>query len=135
VATALEAQRARLAAILASVGDAVLVVDQSGRSVLTNAAYERLFGDAGSVVLVDEQGQPLPPEATPQQRAARGEAFSMRFVLMTAAPDGTRGGARHELEANGRPIGSPAGGQGGVVVTRDITARHPLHPLDKPGFP
>ncbi len=132
VATALEAQRARLAAILASVGDAVLVVDQSGRPVLTNAAYEQLFGDAGAGVLVDEQGQPLPPEATPQQRAARGEAFSMRFVLMTAAPHESREGVGHYLEANGQPIGSPDGGQGDVVVIRDITARHPLHPWDKP---
>jgi len=135
VATALEAQRARLAAILASVGDAVLVVDQSGRPVLTNAAYEQLFGDAGAGVLVDEQGQPLPPEATPQQRAARGEAFSMRFMLMTAAPHESREGVGHYLEANGQPIGSPDDGQGDVVVIRDITARHPLHPLDKPGFP
>jgi len=135
VATALEAQRARLAAILASVGDAVLVVDSAGRPVLTNAAYERLFGDADAVVLVDEQGQPLPLEATPQQRAARGESFSMRFVLMTAAPDETREGVRHDLEANGRPIGTPADGQGDVVVIRDITARHPLHLRDTPGSP
>ncbi len=134
VVTALEAQRARLAAILASVGDAVLVVDQSGRPVLTNAAYEQLFGDAGAVALVDEQGQPLSPEATPRQRAARGESFSMRFVLMAAAPDGTGEGVRHYLEANGRPVDAPADGQG-VVVIRDITARHPLHPRDTPSSP
>ncbi len=135
VATALEAQRARLAAILDSVGDAVLVVDRAGRPVLTNAAYEQLFGDAVAVVLVDEQGHPLLPEATPQQRAARGESFSMRFVLMTTAPHGTGEGVRHYLEANGRPIGAPADGQGDVVVIRDITARHPLHLRDTPSSP
>ncbi len=129
VATALEAQRARLAAILASVGDAVLVVDSTGRPVLTNAAYERLFGDAGAGVLVDEQGQPLPPEATPQQRAARGETFSMQCIMPARDPAG-KGSPRY-LEANGQPIRDGGDERGGVVVVRDVTERRLLHLQDE----
>jgi len=129
VATALEAQRARLAAILASVGDAVLVVDSAGRPILTNAAYERLFGDAGAVMLVDEQGQPLPPEATPQQRAARGEAFSMQFSMPPGDPAG-KGSPRY-FEANGQPIRDGGDEHRGVVVVRDVTERRLLHLQDE----
>jgi len=43
LAATLEAERARLAAILASIGDAVLVVDHDGHPVLTNAAYIQLM--------------------------------------------------------------------------------------------
>jgi len=129
VVTVLEAQRARLAAILASVGDAVLVVDSAGRPVLTNAAYERLFGDADAVVLVDEQGQPLPPEATPQQRAARGEAFSMRFIMPAGDPAGER--SPRYFEANGQPIRDGGDERGGVVVIRDVTERRLLHLQDE----
>src|SRR5256714_1179706 len=54
----LEAERAQLATILASVGDAVVVVDRAGTVVRANAAYERTFGDA-TVPLEAEQGPPL----------------------------------------------------------------------------
>jgi hypothetical protein len=39
-------------------------------------------------VPLDEQGQSLPPKATPQQRAARGETFTMAFHLATSAGSG-----------------------------------------------
>src|SRR2546423_2190309 len=82
VAVALEAERAQLAVILAGIGDAVLVVDRAGTIVRTNAAYAPMFGSADAAfVPEDEQGQPLPPEATPHARNARGETFSMQFSL------------------------------------------------------
>jgi two-component system CheB/CheR fusion protein len=114
---ALEAERSRLAAILASMADAVLVVDGRGETMLTNAAYERLLGSPGAEpALGDEEGRPLPTDATPRRRAARGEAFEMPFTVVTV--DGTR----RWFEARGQPIRAD-GHEGGVVVIRDISER------------
>jgi two-component system CheB/CheR fusion protein len=113
-----EAERARLAAVLLSMGDAVFVVDRTGAVALTNAAVERLLGPAGAdFVPQDEEGQPLPAEQTPRARAARGETFSLTFTL--PSPDG----ARRWFEATGQPIQSEGADQGSVVVIRDITER------------
>src|SRR5919199_6335091 len=46
LAAALEAERAQLAVILASIGDAVLVVDEAGAPVRTHPAYSRMTGGA-----------------------------------------------------------------------------------------
>src|SRR5579884_4171369 len=111
---AADMERNRLAAILVSMGDAVLVVDTQGQTTLTNAAYETMFGHPEvDFVPQDQEGQPLPADETPRARAARGEAFSMEFTMTSA--DGTR----CYFEAVGQPIGQ----EGGVVVIRDITDR------------
>jgi two-component system, chemotaxis family, CheB/CheR fusion protein len=113
-----EEERARLQAILVSMGDAVLVVDRSGEPVLTNAAYERMFGGPNAdFVPRDESGLPLPPEATPRRRAAAGEPFTMSFTLIK------EDGSRCWFEANGHPIRPDGQPQGSVVVIRDITDR------------
>jgi two-component system CheB/CheR fusion protein len=114
-----ERERARLEAILASMGDAVLVVDQAGKPLLTNAMYERWFGSADAdLVAWDIDGRPLPAAELPLQRATQGEPFSMEFTIL--APDGSR----RWFEANGRPIGHREGSShGSVVVIRDITER------------
>lgn len=115
-----EEERARLAAILISMGDAVLVVDSDGRPLLSNAAYTRMFGGPSAAFTAqDDNGQPLPVAATPQARAAQGESFSMEFTLQGS--DGTR----RWYEANGEPIRDDSGQQqrGGVIVIRDITER------------
>ncbi len=112
-----EANRVRLAAILASIGDAVLVVDREGQTILNNNAYQAILG-AGAPSLRDDTGQPLPAESSPQQRAARGEAFQMEFTLVDA-----KGDLRY-FEANGQPVRDAEGNvQWGVVVIRDITDR------------
>jgi two-component system CheB/CheR fusion protein len=109
-----ESERARLAAVLLSIGEAVLVVDRNGTVVLTNAAVERLFGAAGAAIAPeDAEGQPLAPEESPRVRAARGETFNMTFTLPSYE------GTRRWFEATGSPI-TP---EGGVVVIRDITDR------------
>lgn len=112
-------ERARLEAILLSMGDAVMVVNRDGALVLTNAAYARMFGSSTATFMArDEDGHILPPEETPRERAARGESFRMEFTLV--APDGLR----RWFEANGQPIRHVGGiQQGGVVVIRDITER------------
>jgi two-component system CheB/CheR fusion protein len=113
----LEVERAHLATILASVGDAVVVVDRAGMVVRANAAYARTFGDA-TVPLADEQGAPLAAGGTPYARAARGETFSMQVTQR--APDG----ALRWFEANGQPLQRQGReGSQGVLVIRDITER------------
>ncbi|MBF6591730.1 MAG: hypothetical protein IVW57_14575, partial [Ktedonobacterales bacterium] len=80
-----EKERVRLAAILGSIADAVLVVDRDGVPVLTNAAYERMVSGAGRhPTALNEEGQPLPPEETPERRAARSEAFCMEVTAQKA---------------------------------------------------
>jgi len=116
-AAELERQRARLTAILASMSDAVLVVDAAGTPVLTNAAFERFFNSGLTVTLEDEHGQPLAAEQMPSQRALRGESFTMQLIRVASD------GARHVLEANGAPIMTNGVELWGVVVIRDITDR------------
>jgi hypothetical protein len=56
-----------------------VVVDHQRGVVLRNDAYVAIF--AGDPLMVDTAGNPLPDEATPVQRAARRERFSMAFGL------------------------------------------------------
>ncbi len=115
LAAALEVERAQLAVILAGIGDAVLVVDGTGATVRTNAAYARMVSGAGLLLAPeDARGRPLPSDETPWARAARGETFSLEFTL-TAAD-----GSRHWFEANGQPLPDQGAGRA-VVVIRDIT--------------
>lgn len=61
-----EVKAAEFAAILLSMGDALLVLDQAGRTRFTNPAYVATFGDEFAVFIAeDDAGIPLPPEATP----------------------------------------------------------------------
>lgn len=117
LAAAHAGEQARLAAVLASMAEAVVVVDGAGRAVRTNAAYDALVGALSDpFVPADERGAPLPCEATPQARAARGEAFRLDFTAAVA--DGTR----RWFEATGRPLPDDEAGVG-VVVIHDITDR------------
>jgi two-component system CheB/CheR fusion protein len=123
----LEDEKSRLEAILSGLGSALLVVDAQGRTVLTNAAYEQMFG-AGELRPDDADAHPLPNQQTPQQRVAAGESFQMQFTLV--GPDGRR----RWYEALGNPLWARAGGKGkgqrvpsgGVVSIRDVTDRSPL---------
>lgn len=119
-----QAERAQLAAILQSMGDAVLVVNRAAQTLLTNAAYSTLFGHADAVLVAhDQEGRPLAAEAQPHQRAARGETFILEFTLPAEASE------QRSVEATGQPIHDEEGQQqGGVIVIRDITERS-LHRL------
>jgi two-component system, chemotaxis family, CheB/CheR fusion protein len=116
-----EVEHARLEAILANMADAVLVVDRQGEVVLTNAAYDRLFGATAGFTPQDEAGQPLSPQEWPQHRAAQGESFSQVFTL--PGQDGTR----HWFESNAQPVPGADGAPWGVLVIRDITDRSLRH--------
>jgi two-component system CheB/CheR fusion protein len=108
-------EQERLSALLAGMGDAVLVVDRQGRVVRTNAAYDELlqaFG--GAFTPADDHGVPIPEDFTPARRVARGEAFRVEFTV------GNSPGTRRWFEATGRPL---SGDEAGVLVIRDITDR------------
>ena len=113
-----DGERARLAAILSGLADPIIVVAPDGELTLTNDAYDAMVGGVGAdLASLGQDGRPLPLEATPRQRAARGESFTMQFTV--TGPDGKRSW----YEANGRPIPIGDGEQGGVVVIRDIAER------------
>jgi two-component system CheB/CheR fusion protein len=112
-----ETERARLSAVLLSVGDPIVVVDRTGAPVRANPAYDRTFGHGdGPFLALDASGRLLPAEEHPLRRAARGESFVLEFT--TIGQDGTR---RH-CEATVEPV--PDGGvERGVLVIRDVTER------------
>ncbi|MBV9358947.1 MAG: PAS domain-containing protein [Chloroflexi bacterium] len=112
MARSVDEERSRLAAVLTSLPDGVLVMDRRGVPILTNQAYQRLFGD-GPVEAVDEQGRRLPDELSPQLRAAHGEQFRLQFRARVA--HGYR-----RFEASGQPIRAD-GVDGGVMVIREIS--------------
>lgn len=116
-----EMEREWLAAILANIGDAVLVVDALGATVQTNTAYVRMFGGAeADFTPEDRNGQPIAAENTPTGRTLRGVAGVTEFSLTDA--DGTQ----REFEANGKPTRSGETITGGVIIIRDVTARNRL---------
>lgn len=113
-----ETERSSLAAILASMSDAVIAVDRGGLPVRTNAAYDRLLAEVPTMAAPDDDhGSRLPRSRWPQVRAARGDSFSTAFTAKTDAGD------RRWFEATGGPIGGHEGVVGGIVVIRDITDR------------
>ena len=113
-----EREKAQLEAIMASMTDALVVVDAQGKVLLTNAAYQELLRTTEGLVLLDEEGEkPLSIEDTPLARAARGEAFNLNFNFRDPV------GSRHWLEAIGQPVRGEDMGDRGVVVMRDITER------------
>jgi len=133
LATAVEEQRRRLAAILSSMGEAVLVIDRAGRAAFSNAVFTDIFGAEiggnaeSAFVAQDAEGHRLPLEATPQERARQGESFRMQFTRLDAQ------GHRRWYEATGCPVhrdsrqsaGATDATTGGdsVLVIHDITDR------------
>ena len=113
-----EEERAQLATILISMSDALLVIDPNGHTIVTNRAYEELRADGlDTAIWTDEDGAPLPSDAQPRQRAARGETFT----LLCTIPEPQ--GLGRWLEAKGQPIERDGQLQGGVIVIRDISER------------
>jgi PAS domain-containing protein len=97
-------------------------LDTNGRALFSNQVFLKSFGEhtgeeqgrLGSTEVLDESGEKLSPEATPQSRAAGGEPFAMRFAV------GGRDGGLRRFEARARPIEGD-GVTGGVLVIRELT--------------
>jgi two-component system CheB/CheR fusion protein len=121
----LQSERSRLEAILANISDAVLAVDADGQVLFSNEVFEETFGEhtgvehglLGSTELLDEEGEKLPAEAMPPSRAAAGESFAMKFVVLG------KDGAIRRFEAKVRAIGGNSI-TGGVLVIRELTDGH-----------
>ncbi|QJW96564.1 Two-component system sensor histidine kinase [Frigoriglobus tundricola] len=127
----LRGQKNVLRAVLDSMGDGVLVADATGRVLLTNVAFERLYGaTAGARTAAPADWSwahglyrpdgttPYPREHLPLSRALRGEACDdVRLVVVTGAhPDGVC------VSVTGRPmVGATGRTEGGVVAIRDVT--------------
>jgi two-component system, chemotaxis family, CheB/CheR fusion protein len=120
----LEEEQERLTSVLASLGDAVVAVDHEGRILLTNQAYDRLFGSA-DVSPEDAAGVPIPLADQPRQRAARGERFRMEFAVTQP------GLARRWFEAVAEPLTAEDRTWGGVVTIRDLTERTMRQSLER----
>ena len=121
----LAAEKERLAVTLASIGDAVVATDETGRVTLMNGMAERFTGFGPG----DAIGQPLhevfrmvsadtrEPIAGPADRVLRGEAGEPRLVLLVAR-DGTE---RFVAEGGARVRGADGRTSGAVLVFRDRT--------------
>jgi two-component system CheB/CheR fusion protein len=110
-----ETHRARLATLVETLSDAVLVVDGRGHAVIRNRAYSTLFGESG-IVPEDDEGNALTAAGGLQERVSRGE----EFVLQFRATD--RDGRRRWFEAYGRPMPKEMDlHDGGILVVHDTT--------------
>ncbi|MBI5131147.1 MAG: response regulator [Rhodopseudomonas palustris] len=127
--TALRSNSERLNKIIASMADAVAVIDANGQRVFANPRCIELFGEPAEIG--SEQWKhkykrfkadgvtPMPDDESPSARARRGESF-----------DNVDLGIRRndqkslvQLVASARRIDNPDGSFGGaVIVYRDITA-------------
>ncbi len=127
---ALEAQTLTLRAVLDSMSEGLVAVDEHGRFTIWNPAAEKIVGMAAGDVPAEQWGQHYgtfladtvticPADQNPLARALRGESTSAElFVRNPANPAGIW------IDASAEPIRDGAGLlRGGVVAFRDITQR------------
>jgi signal transduction histidine kinase len=120
-----------LNSIVHSIGDGVVVADETGRFTLFNPAAEHILGVGQTDSAPEEWAQrygvflpdavtPYPTDQLPLVRAIRGEAVDQveQIIRHDKLPQGIW------LSVSGRPLRDEAGvSKGGVVVFQDITAR------------
>ncbi|MBA2694174.1 MAG: hypothetical protein H0U65_17045 [Rubrobacter sp.] len=102
---AAEEEKSRLYAILDGLPYAVTVVDENGENTFTNTRYKETFGENGFLPF-EPSGKPIPDEAHPKKRAARGETFRVEVIAPTI--DGEK--LHFEIHASPLGEGQPAGG-------------------------
>lgn len=129
-ADALQSQTRILQSILDSMGDGVIVADETGRILFFNPEAEGLIDIAMNTPLDDSPETyglflpdtitPFPSEDLPLTRAIHGE-FSDNvemFIRNEKVPQGVY------IEVAGRPLQDESGERrGGVIVFRDVTER------------
>ena len=118
---------ARLAAIIDSAKDAVIVIEADRRITLFNAAAERMFGVAAAEALgqkltrfIPDEYQPATPETEPS--VAPVEPESVTLVLRSGSRGVRAGGARFPLELSVSPVRA-AGRKFYTILVRDVTER------------
>jgi PAS domain-containing protein len=115
MAVRLEASRARLQTVLNSLDEAIVVVDEAGRTILTNSRYDELFeAPLETIDMLQADGKPLPDGELPHQQGAHGQSF--RRTVAVTDPDGVR----RMYEITGRPIHGDGEGGGGVLLIRRL---------------
>jgi signal transduction histidine kinase len=118
-----------LAAIMNSVGDGVMVVDQRGEFILYNPAARQYLQIGGGVatdswfrnadVFRPDGVTPFPRTELPMARALLGES-SDGVEIVVRERDGS---AEYVISMSARPLDGRAGRTGAVTVFHDITAR------------
>ena len=114
----LEEEHDRLRSILASLGDAIVAVDHEGRVVMTNAAYDRLFGTA-TADMEPEDAAGLPHSAGRPAAATRRPGRTLPHGIRVAPARGTR----RWFEAIAEPLTAGDRTWGGVIAIRDLSER------------
>jgi PAS domain S-box-containing protein len=131
-----ERRALQLEAVLATMNDALLIVDARGAIVQMNrAARELLCLDSASLVF----GQPLEQQRLEQWPATAREIAQALVPVIDALRSGTsvtnveielRSGQLRVLSLSASVLRSPGGAlQGGVIVFRDITGQRDLERL------
>ncbi len=121
-------QAGLLAAIMASIGDGVGVIDSAGRFLLHNPAAKQLLGIDDDIdgphgwqehygLFRPDGTTPFPPGELPLVRGLAGESVNGVEMLVRNAgrPDGIL------ISVDGRPLDPSAGQNGAVAVFHDIT--------------
>lgn len=122
-------QGERLAAILTSVGDAVIVTDEWGRVAFMNPVAQALTGwtqedaggqDLGAVFAIVNEATRHPVESPAAKVLREGIIVGLANHTLLIARDGTE----HPIDDSGAPIRDATGNLHGVVlVFRDISTR------------
>ena len=130
-----ERRALQLEAVLATMTDALLIVDARGAIVqLNRAARELLHLDAASLVL----GQPLEQQRLELWPETAREIAGALVPILDALRSGTRAaerqielhcGAPRVLNVSASLLRSATGPQGGVIVFRDVTAQRQVERL------
>ncbi|MCC9204327.1 ATP-binding protein [Arthrobacter sp. zg-Y769] len=117
-------REALLESILDAVDVGLLVVDQEGNTLLTNAHlhsnWRRAMGDIpitakGQTIFGPDRVTPIEPADSPARRAASGESFSDQLVWF--------GAGEHEMALNvsARPIKTEGSFSGSVLAFSDVS--------------
>uniref|UniRef100_Q07V14 histidine kinase n=1 Tax=Rhodopseudomonas palustris (strain BisA53) TaxID=316055 RepID=Q07V14_RHOP5 len=124
---ALRSQSEILNKTIASMADAVLVIDAEGRRLFANPTSVAFFGDVANIESESWKREyqrfrsdgvtPLPEHECPARRACGGERFdNAEFIIRRGTEP------QLQLAASARPIENPDGSFGGaVIVYRNVT--------------
>ena len=127
----LRGQTRVLKSILDSMGNGVIVADETGSFLLFNPAAERIIGISGTETTLNEwpsryglylpdQVTLYPPEGLPLARAIRGEQVD--FAEVYVRPSGATAGTW--IDGTARPLRDEVGrSRAGLFVFQEITAR------------
>ncbi|HJU29374.1 MAG TPA: ATP-binding protein, partial [Candidatus Binataceae bacterium] len=115
-----------LAAVLKNMTEAVAVCDAQSRTVLRNAAAEKIpggivetGGDRSDYDFFADDGRPLESSEAPIMRALRGETIADEVIMLRR-----RDGGESWLETSACPLRGEDGAiQGAVAIARDISER------------